>query len=122
MKRRSQVVVGTTVDKLAVAKELVQVKQAKEKLEDQEKALRTTLMGVMEIGDCIAADGYKVSRIKTATPVVSVQAANAQLEMDDFMQVVKVSITELKKKMGEDMINKIAEKFDVKDYISIRKA
>lgn len=122
MKRRSQVVVGTTVDKLAVAKELIQVKLAKEKLEDQEKALRTTLMEVIEIGDCIAADGYKVSRIKTATPVVSVQAANAQLEMDDFMQVVKVSITELKKKMGEDMINKIAEKFDVKDYISIRKA
>lgn len=122
MKRRSQVVVGATVDKLAVAKELVQIKLAKEKLEDQEKALRTTLIDAMEIGDCIAVDGYKVSRVKTATPVVSVQAASAELEMDDFMQVVKVSITELKKKMGEDKINEIAEKFDVKDYISIRKA
>lgn len=119
MKRRSQGKEEVPINE--VASKLIDVKIKKEELEAQEKALKAILMQRLEIGDRVDADGYRVSRIKTVTPVVSVETANEELDNVDFMQVVKVSITELKKKMGEDRINEIAEKFDVKDYISVKK-
>ena len=120
MKRRAQAVATDAFDKVAVAKELISIKLAKEELESREKALKGSLMDNLEIGGHVDADGYRVSRIKTVTPFVSTAAASAELDMDDFMQVVKVSVTELRKKMGEEKINEIAEKFDVKDYISVK--
>lgn len=118
MKRRSQGKEEVPINE--VASKLIEIKQEKEELEAQEKALKATLMNHLEIGGHIDVDGYRVSRIKTVTPFVSATAASSELDMDDFMQVVKVSVTELRKKMGDDRINEIAEKFDVKDYISVK--
>lgn len=117
MKRRSQ---GVVVQINEVAARLIEVKLKKEELEAEEKNLKAVLMLHILEGEHIDSDGYRVSRIKTVTPVVSAAAAASDLDMDDFMQVVKVSVTELRKKMGDDRINEIAYKFDVKDYISVK--
>jgi hypothetical protein len=118
MKRRAQGSVEVPINELA--SKLVEIKLKKEEIEAQEKDLKEMLKNRLEVGDHVDTDGYRISRIKTVTPFVSATAASSELDMDDFMQVVKVSVTELRKKMGDDRINEIAEKFDVKDYISVK--
>ena len=103
-----------------LAMSLVDITIQKKELEKEEKTLKAELMKVMEIGDKLEAKGHVVSRIKTETPIVSVEAAKNVIGNKDILEVVKVSITELKKFMGENEIREIATDFTVKDYVSVK--
>jgi preprotein translocase subunit YajC len=103
-----------------VANDLVTLHLQKKEIEKQEKELKEILMKKMEVGDKILAKGCIVSRVKSETPIVSVSAAKDVLGPKDIMEVVKVSVTELKKFMGENEIFNIAETTTIKDYISVK--
>lgn len=110
----------TTFDKDKSAEELVNVHKQIAVLEADSKKIKTELMKNMQVGEQIAVEDYVVSRIQTETPEVTVSEAMKVLGKTDIFNVVKVSITELKKYMGEIEIKNIASKFQKKDYISVR--
>jgi hypothetical protein len=107
--------------KTALAKELVDLHIQKGDLEEKEKTIKNNLKKLMTVGDQIEVDDHIVSRISSSTPIVSVEAVKKVLDKEDLNEVIKVSVTELKNFMGQREIEKIADDFQVKDYISVKK-
>ena len=111
-----------TDNKEYAVKRLIEIKKLTSQLEDEEKILKGDLLNWMNVGEIIIFENaWRVCRIISRTPVVTVESASEKLSMDDFMQVVKVSITELKKKLGQEVIEKIATGFVEKDYITVKR-
>ena len=111
-----------TDNKEYAVKRLIEIKKLTSQLEDEENILKGDLLNWMHEGEIIIFENaWRVCRIISHTPVVTVEAASAKLPVEDFMQVVKVSITELKKKLGQEVIEKMATGFVEKDYISVKR-
>lgn len=111
-----------TDNKEYAVKRLVEIKKLTSQLEDEENILKGDLLNWMNVGEIIIFENaWRVCRIISRTPVVTVEAASEKLSMDDFMQVAKVSITELKKKLGQEVIEKMATGFVEKDYITVKR-
>jgi hypothetical protein len=100
---------------------LIDLKKAEEEIKKQSDMLKDKLKEQMQVKESLTVDDYTVTRTTSKTPIVSVEKIRKILLEEDVFKVVQVSITLLKKKMGEDEINQIADSFTEKDYISIRK-
>lgn len=100
---------------------LIELKRAEEEIKKNSDLLKEKLKEKMQVKESLTVDGYTVTRTVTKTPVISVEKVRRILLEEDVFKVVQVSVTLLKKKMGEDEINQIADSFTEKDYISMRK-
>lgn len=116
-------------DLVAMAHRLKDIRDAQERLEVEGKELGKQMLELMEPNHTevtieVAGRKFKVAPRFSSTAVIE-ELATIQKVWDKldsrkaFFEVVKIGITKLKRKLGEECVNRLADRFDERRYIAI---